>query len=521
MELIKQKVHMNHCNSRKEVTTTIDTDYNVPDIKPDARSIMQEKGNVVIEEMHLRDGELEIRGALHFTVLYAGEEDVPVCDLAGNTPFYETVKMDCEGVREEEISIQASIEDFRADLINSRKLGIRAVIVFSVAAETIYDGEGAVDVVEEDDVYTKKKTMDITKLLLTKKDTLRVRDECRLPGTKDTIGRILYEDVSLNEIETRCEEDKMIVTGEVGIFVLYLNAEEPAGLGFHECQVPVQGEIPCGGCDETSVLQVKSHIHSYEMEVKPDEDGEDRILDVEVVIAFAISAYGQEQMELLTDFYSTSKQCTPVYEMSYFENLLLKNKNKSRVDGKILLDESRQPLQIWKVNGEARVDEKRVGKDSVVVEGILDINILYQSSDAQAPLAAAKGMLPFEQEVQIPGVSKDSDIRLDVSVEQISGTLLGENEADIKAVLVLDVLAFENHEEPIISGVEEQEMDMAARAKEPGMVGYVVKPGEQLWDIAKQFYTTSDAIAETNQLEEETLTPGQILLIVKEMEQAG
>ena len=109
MELIKQKVHMNHCNSRKEVTTTIDTDYNVPDIKPDARSIMQEKGNVVIEEMHLRDGELEIRGALHFTVLYAGEEDVPVCDLAGNTPFYETVKMDCEGVREEEISIQASI----------------------------------------------------------------------------------------------------------------------------------------------------------------------------------------------------------------------------------------------------------------------------------------------------------------------------------------------------------------------------------------------------------------------------
>lgn len=156
MELIKQKVHMNHCNSRKEVTTTIDTDYNVPDIKPDARSIMQEKGNVVIEEMHLRDGELEIRGALHFTVLYAGE-DVPVCDLAGNTPFYETVKMDCEGVREEEISIQASIEDFRADLINSRKLGIRAVIVFSVAAETIYDGEGAVDVVAEDDVYTKKR----------------------------------------------------------------------------------------------------------------------------------------------------------------------------------------------------------------------------------------------------------------------------------------------------------------------------------------------------------------------------
>ena len=424
-------------------------------------------------------------------------------------------------MREEEISIEAGIEDFRADLINSRKLGIRAVIVFSVAAETIYDGEGAVDVVAEDDVYTKKKTMDITKLILTKKDTLRVRDECRLPGTKDTIGRILYEEASLNELETRCEEDKMIVTGEISIFVLYLNTEEPAGLGYHECQLPVQGEIPCGGCDETSVLQVRAHIHSYEMEVKADEDGEDRILDVEAVIAFHICAYGQEQMELLTDFYSTSKVCKPVCEMSYFENLLMKNKSRSRIDGKILLDESKQPLQIWKVSGEARVDEKRVGRDSVVVEGVLDINILYQSSDAQAPLAAAKGMLPFEQEVQIPGVSKDSDIRLEVGVEQIGGTLLSETEADIKAVLVLDVLAFENHEEPIISGVEEEEINLAERAKEPGMVGYVVKPGEELWDIAKRFFTTSEAIAETNQLEEETLAPGQILLIVKEMGQAG
>lgn len=521
MELIKQKVHMNHCNTRKEINTTIDTDFNVPDIKPDAKSIMQEKGTVVIEEMHIREGELEIRGALHFTILYAGEEESPLCDLVGNTPFYETVKLDCEGVREEELTIQSNIEDFRADLINSRKLGIRAVIRFFIAAETIYDGEGAVDISAEEGLYTKKKSLDITKLLLMKKDTLRIRDECHLPGTKDTIGRILYKDVRLAELETRCEENKMMVTGEVEVFVLYLNAEEPAGLGYHECHVPVQGEIPCGGCDETSVLQAKSEIHSYEIEVKADEDGEDRILDVEIVIAFHMAAYGQEKLELLTDFYSTKKNCNPIYEMSYFKTLLLKNKSKSRVEGKIMLDDSKQPLQIWKVGGVAHVDEKRVVKDALVVEGFMELHILYLSSDTQAPLAVARGMIPFEHEVQIPGVAEDSDIRLDVSVEQINGTLLGEKEVDIKAVLVLDVLAFENHEEQIISGVAEEEIDSATWANGPGMIGYVVKPGEDLWDIAKQFYTTRELIAEINQLEEETLHAGQMLLILKDMEEAG
>ena len=33
---------MNRCNSRENVQITLDADFNVPDIKPDARAIMQE-----------------------------------------------------------------------------------------------------------------------------------------------------------------------------------------------------------------------------------------------------------------------------------------------------------------------------------------------------------------------------------------------------------------------------------------------------------------------------------------------
>lgn len=454
MELIKQRVHMNRCNSRENVRVTLDTDFNVPDIKPDARTVMQQKGEVVIEEIRILDGKADIRGALYFTILYAGEDEIPICDLSGNVPINETVNLGCESTREDEVTVHTMIEDLRIELINSRKFGIKAIVNMEVVAETIYDGEGAVDIEGDESILKKKKTMDITRLILSKKDTLRVRDECKIPGTKDTIGRILYDDVSLLEVETRVGEDKLVLSGEASLFIIYLSADETPQLNFHECIIPLSGEVNCGGCDETNVVQAEVGIHGRELEVKSDEDGEDRVIDVEIILQLDIKAFGEEQIELLTDFYSTKKECRPVLQTSYFENLIMKNKSKSRVNGKIALNASHPPLQIWKVSGDVRVDEKRIVEDGVEVEGVIDINVLYQSADDNVPLAASAGLLPFEQHIQIPDILPDSDIRMNAGLEQISGSLLGENEADIKAVVVLDVLVFNNIEEPIIADFE-------------------------------------------------------------------
>ncbi len=250
--------------------------------------------------------------------------------------------------------------------------------------------------------------------------------------------------------------------------------------------------------------------------MKEDEDGEDRVIDVEIVLDLDIKAFGEERLELLTDFYSTEKECRPVFETSYFENLIMKNKSKSRVNGKIPLDGANTPLQIWKVTGAVRVDGKRIVEDGVEVEGIIDINVLYQSSDDAVPLAASSGILPFEQHIQIPDILPDSDIRMTAGIEQISGSLLGENEADIKAVVMIDILAFNNIEEPIIADFKMESLDCDARAREPGLIGYVVQKGDELWDIAKEFYTTTDTIMEINKLESDLINAGDVLLVMKE-----
>lgn len=51
------------------------------------------------------------------------------------------------------------------------------------------------------------------------------------------------------------------------------------------------------------------------------------------------------------------------------------------------------------------------------------------------------------------------------------------------------------------------------------MVNYVVKPGDNLWNIAKQYNTTIEDIVNYNNLDSTVIYPGQVLLIPQQSPQ--
>ena len=151
------------------------------------------------------------------------------------------------------------------------------------------------------------------------------------------------------------------------------------------------------------------------------------------------------------------------------------------------------------------------------VEGALDVSVLYLTGDDKIPLATVKGSLPFEQLVEADGLKENSNVWLYGTLEQVGSTMTGDKEIEIKAVAALDMIAFDRMEEPIISGYESEEIDWKAWSHEPGMIGYVVQPGETMWDIAKNFLTTVGSIMDINQRENEQVKAGDILLILTEV----
>ena len=139
------------------------------------------------------------------------------------------------------------------------------------------------------------------------------------------------------------------------------------------------------------VDDISFELGSKSIQILADDDGEYRILDVEVVIEMGIKVYQDENLELLYDLYSTSKDVKPVWKETHFENLLVKNNSKARLNDRVKINKN-QPgiLQICHAVGNAKIDDIFIVEDGLEVNGIIEVQIMYISSDDQIPLNTIK-----------------------------------------------------------------------------------------------------------------------------------
>ena len=136
MELKREDIQVLRTKSRATSQVTFDVDYNVPDVKPDIGRMIQNKGNVSVEEVRLNDGHAFLKGNLQVDLLYVGEEEGRVNSLSAKLPMEET--MNLEGiVSGDKLCLQWEIEDLSIHLIHSRKLNIKAVVTFYAAVDEL------------------------------------------------------------------------------------------------------------------------------------------------------------------------------------------------------------------------------------------------------------------------------------------------------------------------------------------------------------------------------------------------
>ena len=71
--------------------------------------------------------------------------------------------------------------------------------------------------------------------------------------------------------------------------------------------MPFSNEMECSGCMEDLIPHIEVSLLHQGIEVKPDPDGEERILQVDVVLELNMKMYREEEHELLLDAYSPHK----------------------------------------------------------------------------------------------------------------------------------------------------------------------------------------------------------------------
>lgn len=535
MELIKKQIHMNQWKGNVATQITLDDDFIVPDALDDMEQVMLNAGEIQIEAVKNQGDKVGIKGKLEFRVLYRKEAG-GLQTLGGSIPFEEVVNV--PGLEEKDyVGYNWMLEDLNTDMINSRKLGVQAIITLQVRVETLRDVEAAVEVnleggsraagpgLSETDapgqvqVETLKRTAAAAAIAVRRRDTYRIKEELSLTGGKPNIGQLLWREMKLRDVTVKPLDGRLHLDGELSVFIIYSAEEETMPMQWLEETMPFSGDMEMSDVKEEQIPMITVRLAHKDIEARPDYDGEMREMDVDAVLELDIKLYEEEEVELLSDMYSNNREIELTRSEACFDQILTRNVCKSRVAEKLKLPQAERILQICHNEGTIKLDDVEIGEDCLQIDGVLEITLLYLTSDDTSPVQSSVEQVPFHCTAEAHGIREDSVYQLDAGLEQLGAVMMGGDMVEVKAVIALDFLVLQPAKEPVITGAAVMPVNLQKLQELPGIVGYIVQPGDTLWEIAKRFHTTISAIIAANELSDDQIKKGQRLLLVKEIAQ--
>lgn len=474
---------------------TLDDDYIVRDHKPDVIRVIYSRGNVHIEEVKAGSQGIWITGKLHFSTLYqSDDENHRLESVDGEVPFQEKIFMD-EVEDGDDVLVNTAIEDLSVGIINSRKLAIRAVI--NVKAHNLEETENdfVCDILEPG--YEQKHTeFPVLCLVDHTKEQLRIQREIMLPNARSNIGQLTFYQVDFRNEEISLQNDHASLKMDAQVCVLY-RGESTGEYECFETSVPLSGEIDIDYLHGDEIFW--STIRPLEVEVEPrsDYDGENRMLGLDLILSIGMQIYREENCQLLQDAYALDKELLIERESIPIHQLLMKNVSKIRLLEQAQLEPNEQRiLQICGSSGNITIDRVQKRENGLLVEGVLNVHILYTTTDDTTPFAHTDTQIPFEQFIEMDGFSENVIYWLNESIEQLQVNLMEISEYEVKALIQISVLALHKEEIENITSVNEEELDTDALQKQPGMIGYIRCEGEDLWDVAKKYHASTDNMIE-------------------------
>ena len=518
MELKKENIHRIGLVAEGAVcgTTasfTLDDDFNVPDAKPDAKAVVREVGTVRVLEKKCTGGRLHIRGVLSVNVLYLGENGAGMYGIENEIPFDEMIHMnraDCQ-----DILVHAELDDISSALVHSRKINVKALITVKTVCEEMKD-EVIVTETEGAGLLARAKDVNFTNLAAMKRDTVRIREEVILPPSKPNIGDIVYKEMNPIVSESRVLEDAVSVKGTIELFLVYRSNGLKETVEFFETKVPFMGQFDLSGARPDMIEDISFSVVQESMEIRPDEDGEERVIGLEVVLELDSKLYEEKEQMVIDDIYSVSGNVELIGQEETIPHLLMKNQGIGNFSGtQELVELAAVPMQIC--HGSAKVHlEKVTREDSALsMEGMLEFKVLFITGSDEKPFAGIKFYAPFEHRLNVNGLNGQCTYKVVPMVTESAFQLYRSNELEWKAEVNFQTIVFCNEKEYMVTDATFAPFTEEEKKGQYSVMGYLSEEGDTLWSIGKRFHLSPEEVAEVNGLEDDEIPAKKMLLLVR------
>ena len=485
----------------------VDLDISLPDYCPDIQRILKCQVYPRIISRGITGDRLELEGNYVVKVFYLDSVGMAVRCSESSNSFSTTISLK-QSADNAQIVAFTRVEYINCRATSPRRLDIHGA--FSVCAKVICQGEtDVVSNIDGDGVEQQKNTLAINKVVGFSQQQFSVDEILELGQGKPAADNIIRTDAFTSMQDFKIVANKLMIKGEVYMKFLYSSSEKDSSLEVMEYAIPFNQMLDCDGVTEDCMCDIKLSVVGIEAQIKNDYSGDKIFFDVQVKIYASAVAYRNSEITMVTDAYSKQYELNIASKQKNIDNLV-QSVSDTYILKTTLTTEDVSVSKVMDIWNEMSTVAASLENGQIIYKGKISLCVLALNTENR-PFYFER-MADFEYSRPYSGTTQNTRCSSDICVAGISYRITGSG-IDVKAELKLSANIYVQSSFKMITDVTADETKPRAQDKSAALSIYYADAGESLWNIAREYCTSVDAIKLENDLTGEFVENRGMLLI--------
>lgn len=505
MEINMEKQNVMICEGIRDETLeqSIDSEIMLPDFCPDIARVLKCRAQSKIISKRVANSVLNIDGNILLTILYV-DEDGDIRSFEQTLSYYRELDINTEDSVDADISSKVEYINCRA--LTPRKLDIHGALTIYVSlskkCQTEFVAAAANCGVQ---LNCAKET--VTTIVDQCEKYITINDEIEVGAGSKAISSILRSEAFITSTECKTVTGKAVVKGDLKVKVLYCT-DVKLRIERLEAVIPFTQITDLENADEDCVCNVRCEVSALDLHPRTGLDGEVRTVTLSAGISISVTAMKDMELTVANDAYSVDCEIDVRRETKKLRHRI------ARIDESYIskhnIDLPREIAAIMDLWCDASVTNVKSDNNILMINGVLQLSMLACDADS-TPLYIEK-TVDYSYKYSLDAASSRIECLPKVFVNGCGYTLTGSTEAEIRVELLISADVFETPETMVISDIvvagEKRISDPMA-----ALTIYYAHSDEMVFDIARKYNTTVDAVRSANNIDSCKLEKDTMLLI--------
>ncbi len=506
----KETISVSECIYEGMQEQSIELDYILPDYYPDIFKLVRCEAVPTVTDYSINGDKLNYELRCDIKILYCSEAGGVMQCVNQKQTFSRTLDLgrSCENPVLE-LKPKTDYINYRA--LNKRRLDVRG----AVSVKIKISGENCQEVISDAfgmNVKVRRTPVKLAQKKLSSSKSVQISEEVEINDSQPAVINIIKCICRSIKCDRKLISGKIMAKGEALIKLLYSCEKDGGAVEPLEFTVPFSQIMDMDGVDDSYEINLRASAVYCEAVPVAGKSGENRSIKCEAEIRLECTGIKSVSVMLGTDAYSTTYPCNVSISEIKAEQIPVVVESVIHNSAK-LCEGDNMPVNIYdlwctpkNINTRLVPDEKKV-----IISGM--ITYTTAGRDGSGFIVMTDKDEAFEESFEIDECSPDGTASCEVTVNSVSYNITPENTLNAKADLNISISVYSSSSIKAVSEISVDDSVRKVRDGDYALKLYYGIENENIWDIAKKYSTSVDAIMEENNIYGERLEKDGMILI--------